>query len=141
MRIPASNCRAESSIVNERERSVQLRFENAQVFVKDTPDDLQIDPEVVVYNPMAQPDDFRPFDVGELRFELLGQTIRGLPDNLEISHDGILGFLIGHESIQREIPGVPLDLFDGFPDVIQKKFGRPSRHRSNPARWLSGTGA
>jgi len=62
-----------------RVRSLQLCLEDAQVLVDDAPDDLQIDPEVVLHDAVSQPDDFRPLDVSELRFELLGQMICASP--------------------------------------------------------------
>jgi hypothetical protein len=65
-----------------------------QVTVDDLPDNLKVNAEIVVDDSISQADDFMPFYLRMFFLEIIGQPIRGLANNLEVSDDGIDGFLV-----------------------------------------------
>jgi len=63
----------------------------------DLPNDLSVDTEVFVNDPVSQSDDLRPFDAGCVLLCLVRQSSGRLADDLEISDYCIDGLLVCKE--------------------------------------------
>lgn len=79
---------------NQRLKTGQGLSQRRQVAVDDLPDNLKVNAEIVVDDSISQADDFMPFHLRMFFFEIIGQPIRGLANNLEVPDDGIDGFLV-----------------------------------------------
>lgn len=106
----------------------------------DSPDDLEVDAEVTVHDPVAETNDLAPFHFRMCGQEFFRQAGRGLADDLQIADAGILALLVGEE-VSRVLPlDIPGDPGRRVAHVLEKEGRRPVRHGSNlsrspPASW------
>jgi hypothetical protein len=65
--------------------------------VHDIPQDLIIDPEVGMHQNIPQTCDFAPLNVWHVTSKLIGYTLCGLTDDLQVTNHRIIGPLVGNE--------------------------------------------
>ena len=73
--------------------------ERGKLVLDNVPEDLYVDPEVLVNQDVAQSADLLPLDVGATRAELLRQALDCLTDHFEIAHDGVDGLVVRGERL------------------------------------------
>jgi hypothetical protein len=73
-----------------RQRLIQFR----QIPLQDSPDNLKVNTEIFMNDPVSQSNDLKPFYLRMTLLEFVGQPIGGLTHNFKISGYGINGFLI-----------------------------------------------
>lgn len=75
----------------------QLLQQRRDLVRNDIPEDIFVDPEVLVDYDVSEGRDLPPFKWWESRAGLFGNVLGGLSDDFEISQHGIIGFLVGEK--------------------------------------------
>ena len=65
------------------------------------PDDLKINPEIVMNDPMAEPHDFRPFDLGVTCGELVRKAIGRFAKNFKVANNRVCCARVVYKGLLR----------------------------------------
>ena len=98
----------------------------------DFPDNLTVDAEILVHDPVAKPHDKGPFNVATSVARRICKAARSLTDDLQVSNHRIDGFPIGEEILPPcagDIPGNPAH---GFEHVLYEEAVGPTRPQRSP---------
>ena len=85
-------------------------FECRELVHDDIPENVH--PEVLVNQDVTEARNPLPFDIGPPRSEFGRETLDGLTDHLEVSHDGVDGLVVSGERLPGQTTGVSSDLRD-----------------------------
>jgi hypothetical protein len=98
------NFRERNSKLSSRSKEGKSRLEVRQILLKDLPNNLYVDIEIVVDNAISQADDLAPLDLGELSPEILRQAVGCFADDSQISHTTASIVLSSFTKVSRSNP-------------------------------------
>jgi len=90
-----------------------------QVILASVPDKFGVDAEVFVDQEIPHVLHPSPKHTGMLPAKLITEVVRSFADYLKLSYNGIKQHFVGDEAIVRDTFQIPLDAFDGLPNVRQ----------------------
>lgn len=106
--------------LRDRPKGRDLLLQVRQLTLENLPDDVEVNAEVVVNDPVAQAYDPVPRDLRMPSLEIPGQPIGRLADDLQVSNYGIYRLLVMQECILIETAHIPLYLLHRLPDVLDE---------------------
>lgn len=65
---------------------LDVRLQRDELALDDMPDELLVDPDVIMDDPIPQTAHLAPGNIGMPALEFLGQVVRGFANDLQISH-------------------------------------------------------
>lgn len=105
-----------------------LRFKHRKILSNNGPDDVQVHSEVIMHNPMPEPDDLAPFYFRLLRSERFRQTIGSLTDNFEVADQASAAMPEDTKRFRSKFSVVP-NLSDGLKNILDQQRRGAFRHK------------
>jgi hypothetical protein len=92
------------------------------------PDNLLIDPKVLMNNPVPHSNDPMPDDLGMFFPNGMWHPVRSFAYDLNISDDHINRLFIAREFSKQQTPRLPADLHDRFEHIVNQDPSASPRH-------------
>lgn len=121
---PLPTARRADSLLSLRLRNkpfFQMFSQGRNFFGHDIPEDVFVNPEILMSNNVSKGSNFPPFDPGESFARLWRNAFGGFPDDFKISQDRIVGLLIGEKLVPLLTRHKTQNLVAGSMDILKEK--------------------